>query len=92
MAKNSKRKTTRSSSPTERNFSVSKQAVGGVTGAVLGAMVGGLLEYGALIAGYRALLIAVAALYGLAFIAGRKHLSGMVDAQAYVPAPAGAGG
>jgi hypothetical protein len=43
MAKKSKRKTTRSASnvQAERNISVSKQAIGGVTGAVLGAMVGG---------------------------------------------------
>ena len=43
MAKKSKRKATRplSNSPAEKNISVSKQAVGGVTGAVLGAMVGG---------------------------------------------------
>ncbi len=42
---------------------------------LLGAMVGGVLEYGALLVGYRALLIAVAALYGLAFLTGRKHLA-----------------
>jgi hypothetical protein len=43
MAKKSKKKATRTSSnaPAEKNVSVSKQAVGGVTGAVLGAMVGG---------------------------------------------------
>jgi hypothetical protein len=41
---------------------------------LLGAMVGGLLEYGALVTGYRALLIVVAVLYGLAFLTGRQHL------------------
>jgi SAM-dependent methyltransferase len=41
---------------------------------LLGAMVGGLLEYGALVTGYRALLIAVAVLYGLAFLGGRRNL------------------
>jgi hypothetical protein len=43
MAKKSKKHATRPSSnvPGEKNISVSKQAVGGVTGAVLGAMVGG---------------------------------------------------
>ena len=41
---------------------------------LLGAIVGGVLEYGALVVGYRALLIVVAALYGLAFLAGRSHL------------------
>ncbi|MEA2557304.1 MAG: hypothetical protein QOG88_842 [Actinomycetota bacterium] len=41
---------------------------------LLGAIVGGLLEYGALVVGYRALLIAVAALYALALVTGRSHL------------------
>ena len=38
-------------------------------------MVGGALEYLALISGYRSLLIVVAILYGLAFLIGRKHLA-----------------
>ena len=38
---------------------------------LLGAMVGGTLEYLSLITGYRASLIAVAVLYGLAFVTGR---------------------
>jgi spermidine synthase len=41
---------------------------------LLGAMVGGLIEYGSLVVGYRSLLIVVAALYGLAFITGRRYL------------------
>jgi hypothetical protein len=41
---------------------------------LLGAIVGGVLEYGALVVGYRSLLIVVAALYGVAFLAGRSHL------------------
>jgi SAM-dependent methyltransferase len=41
---------------------------------LLGAMAGGLLEYLALVTGYRALLILVAVLYGLAFLSGRGHL------------------
>ncbi|HEV7525168.1 MAG TPA: spermidine synthase [Acidimicrobiia bacterium] len=40
---------------------------------LLGAMFGGLLEYGALIVGYRALLIVVGVLYGCAFAFGRRH-------------------
>jgi hypothetical protein len=48
---------------------------------LLGAIVGGVLEYGALVVGYRALLVVVAALYGLAFLAGRAHLDrGRADA------------
>jgi hypothetical protein len=41
---------------------------------LLGAMVGGLLEYAALITGFRYLLVLVAIAYGLAFLTGRKHL------------------
>jgi spermine/spermidine synthase len=41
---------------------------------LLGAMVGGLLEYASLIVGYRALLLVAAALYGLAFLLGRRHV------------------
>jgi SAM-dependent methyltransferase len=42
---------------------------------LLGAMVGGVLEYLSLIVGYRSLLLLVAALYGLAFLTGRSHLA-----------------
>jgi hypothetical protein len=41
---------------------------------LLGAIAGGALEYLALLYGYRLLLIVVAGLYGLAFLAGRRHL------------------
>lgn len=43
---------------------------------LLGAMVGGILEYAALVTGYRALLLLVAVLYGLALLFGRRHLTG----------------
>jgi hypothetical protein len=39
---------------------------------LLGAMVGGVLEYASLIVGYRSLLIIIAALYGLAFVFSRQ--------------------
>jgi SAM-dependent methyltransferase len=42
---------------------------------LLGAMVGGLMEYGALVVGYRALLVLVAVLYGAAFLSGRRFLA-----------------
>jgi hypothetical protein len=48
---------------------------------LLGAMVGGTLEYLSLITGYQFLLIVTAVLYGLAFITGRSRRD-----------PAGAGG
>jgi hypothetical protein len=41
---------------------------------LLGAMVGGMLEYLSLVGGYRWLLLLVAVLYGLAFLAGRQPL------------------
>jgi hypothetical protein len=41
---------------------------------LLGAMVGGVLEYSSLIVGYRWLLVFVAVLYGLAFLTGWRHL------------------
>jgi spermidine synthase len=41
---------------------------------LLGAMVGGVLEYSSLILGYRNLLILVAVLYGFAFLFGRRHV------------------
>jgi SAM-dependent methyltransferase len=41
---------------------------------LLGAMGGGLLEYLALVTGYRAILVLVAVLYALAFLASRGHL------------------
>jgi len=42
---------------------------------VLGAMVGGTLEYASLLVGYRALIIIVAVLYLTALVAGRRHIS-----------------
>ena len=42
---------------------------------LLGAMIGGVLEYGSLVTGHRALLIGVAILYALAYAAGRSHLT-----------------
>jgi Spermine/spermidine synthase domain len=41
---------------------------------LLGAIIGGILEYASLVIGYRWLLVFVAVLYGLAFITGRRHL------------------
>ncbi len=41
---------------------------------LLGAMIGGVLEYLSLIIGYRWLLALVAALYALAFLTGRRYL------------------
>jgi hypothetical protein len=58
-------------------------------------MVGGILEYMALITGYRALLLVVALLYGLALLFGRRHLTDAppddgaeVDTSAAQPVPA----
>ena len=60
-----------------RNVEASNVAFGA---NLLGAMVGGVLEYVALLTGYQALLILVALLYGGAFLAGRVHLARRVGA------------
>ena len=41
---------------------------------LLGAMLGGVVEYLALLVGYRSLLLVAGALYALAFVLGRTHL------------------
>jgi hypothetical protein len=55
---------------------------------LLGAMIGGILEYLSLIVGYRWLLALVALLYALAFITGRVHLRAAGPALARVPGTA----
>ena len=56
---------------------------------LLGAMVGGVLEYIALITGYRFLLIAIGVLYGLAFVTSRyltrKQSGGVTSAGVQAP-------
>jgi hypothetical protein len=54
---------------------------------LLGAMVGGVLEYASLITGYQLLAIAVAILYSLAFITGRRYLGRQGVAESAVPSP-----
>lgn len=49
---------------------------------LLGAIVGGVLEYAALVTGYRALLVLVAVLYGGALVTGRGHLGAPAAADA----------
>jgi hypothetical protein len=44
---------------------------------LLGAMVGGTLEYLALITGYRFILIVIGVLYGLAFLTGLRGKAGL---------------
>jgi hypothetical protein len=55
---------------------------------LLGAMVGGLGEYTALIVGYRMLLVVVAVLYGLAFVLGRQHVGARARVAAAAPSRA----
>ncbi len=52
---------------------------------LLGAMFGGVLEYAALIVGYRLLLVGVAIFYGLAFVCGRRYLGSGPVAVATTP-------
>lgn len=53
--------------------------VGSATSAfaanLLGAMVGGVVEYASLVTGYRALLVLVAVLYGVALLSGRRVMA-----------------
>jgi hypothetical protein len=59
-------------------FAVRFRAVGSSTVAfganLLGAMLGGALEYLSLVVGFNALLVVVAVLYALALLTGRRHL------------------
>ena len=57
-----------------RNVEASNVAFGA---NLLGAMVGGVLEYLALLSGYRAILIVIAVLYGAAFLAGPIRLGNL---------------
>ena len=54
---------------------------------LLGAMIGGILEYASLIVGYRWLLLFVAVLYGLAFLTGWRHLRTTGPAAPRIPQP-----
>jgi SAM-dependent methyltransferase len=54
---------------------------------LLGAMVGGVLEYASLVTGYQLLAIAVAILYSLAFITGRRYLGRQGVAESAIPSP-----
>jgi hypothetical protein len=55
---------------------------------LLGAIIGGVLEYSSLVIGYRWLLVLVALLYALAFITARSHLRSPAPAP---PPPKGIG-
>lgn len=52
---------------------------------LLGAMVGGVIEYVALVTGYQALILVVALAYGLAFLFGRRHLRVPVPSRPAAP-------
>jgi SAM-dependent methyltransferase len=68
-----------------KRFAETADATSAFAANLLGAMVGGCLEYLSLIVGYQALLIIAALLYGLALWTGRRWLSGAGPA-ASVPA------
>lgn len=54
---------------------------------LLGAMVGGALEYMSLVTGYRALLVLAAVLYGLAFLTGGRRIGRSATEREAAPAP-----
>jgi hypothetical protein len=58
-----------------QRFKATSESASAFGANLLGAMFGGLLEYASLIIGYRSLLFLVAALYGIAFLTGRKELA-----------------
>ena len=55
-----------------QRFRTTRDSVTAFGANLLGAMLGGILEYASLVTGYRALLILVAVLYGLALVSGRR--------------------
>ena len=55
---------------------------------LLGAMLGGVLEYLSLITGYRGLLVIAGLLYALAWIFGARKLARSTDAEPEAPAQA----
>jgi SAM-dependent methyltransferase len=59
-----------------KRFATTADATSAFAANLLGAMVGGCLEYLSLIVGYQALLLLAALLYGLALWTGRRYLSG----------------
>jgi hypothetical protein len=58
-----------------QRFKASGSSTTAFGASLLGAIVGGVLEYLSLITGFRFLLVVVAVLYGLAFVFGRRHLA-----------------
>lgn len=58
-----------------QRFRDSEDSISGFAANLVGAMVGGVLEYSALVLGYRNLLIVALALYTAAFVSGRKSLT-----------------
>lgn len=70
-----------------QRFKATSESASAFGANLLGAMFGGLLEYASLIIGYRSLLFLVAALYGIAFLTGRKELAVAVPS----PEPAAVG-
>jgi hypothetical protein len=57
-----------------QRFRDTSDAVTAFGANLLGAMVGGVLEYTSMVVGYRNLLLVALIAYGLAFFTGRKHL------------------
>lgn len=58
-----------------QRFRDTSDALTAFSANLLGAMVGGLLEYTSMVLGYRNLLVVAFVAYGLAFLTGRRHLT-----------------
>ncbi len=59
-----------------QRFRETSDALTAFSANLLGAMVGGLLEYTSMVLGYRNLLLVALVAYGLAFVSGRRYLTG----------------
>lgn len=57
-----------------QRFKATESSTAAFGANLLGSIAGGVLEYMALVTGYRMLVVVVAILYGLAFLLGRRHL------------------
>lgn len=60
-----------------QRFRDTSDALTAFSANLLGAMVGGLLEYTSMVLGYRNLLLVALLAYALAFVSGRRHLTGV---------------
>jgi hypothetical protein len=64
-----------------QRFRDTSDALTAFSANLLGAMVGGLLEYTSMVLGYRNLLLVALVAYGLAFVSGRNYITRTTSAR-----------